>query len=145
METGEFQTLQGLCENPPNAPPNSNFYPYIDSVCIGFQISYSTETWSVLFSVLFSDGRGGKKVIFAPLPTRVALAPTRLKNANSAGYTFLGFLWPSLTTCVWANSRHRRSDDECACMGEGQKPFSHNALVRLVNLNIEIISLLLKC
>ena len=41
-----------LCENPPHALANSTkFYPYIDSVCVGFQISYSTETWSFLFSV----------------------------------------------------------------------------------------------
>ena len=74
MGTGEFQTLH-LCGNPPHAAANSNFYPYIDSVCIGFQISYSTETWSVLFQI----------VAF---------------SISIHGPIFLGFLSPSLTTCV---------------------------------------------
>ena len=107
---GEFQTLH-LCENPPHAPANSNFYPYIDSVCIGFQISYSTETWSFLLSVL--------NPIYGP--------------------TFLGFLSSSLTTYLGVAGARLASScasEEWACMREGQKAFSHNALVRLVNLNV---------
>ena len=56
--------------------------------------------------------------------------------------------WPYLFRVALAfayDLRRRAGDDECACMGKGSKTFSHNTLVRLVGLNVEVISLLLKC
>ena len=148
MGTGEFQTLH-LCENPPNGPPKSNFYRYIDSVCIGFQISFPLKLRLFYLAFYLATGGGAKKFFSRPsrrmclaLRARLALAPARLKNvqnnACSTGYTFEGFarlrLRPLVgeeARCVTspndgcegvADARHassRASDDECACMGEG--------------------------
>ena len=103
--TDEFQTSH-LYENPLQAPANSNYILTLIQCVLAFNIIY-TETWSFLFSVLY---------------------------ISIPGLTLLGFLSPSLTwTCAGvAGARlatSRASDDECACMGEGLKIFSHNALV----------------
>ena len=58
---------------------SSSIKTAIDSVCIGFQISYSTETWSFLFSVLYR---------YMALP-------------------FIGFYSPWHMTCVGVASRRQ--------------------------------------
>ena len=123
MGTDELQTMH-LCENPPHAPANSNFILTLIQCALAFKYHIPLKTCFFLFSVRFSIDTWSYL-------SRVSLAFAYDLCRRSRRQT-------RVIACKRRRVRvHGRGQDKIT--------FSHNALLRLAILNIEVISLLLKC
>ena len=113
MGMGEFQTLH-LCENPPHAPANSNFILTLIQFVLAFKYHISLKL-ALFYSACAIDTW--------PYLVRVSLA----------------FAYDLRRRSGHQGSRHRvQATTSARAWERDKKPFSHNALVRLANLSIEV-------